>query len=187
VLYLVERYQALLVVTGHLAPLIGRWSGVDSGAEPSVVKHPRYTLSTRAVRVLAVEDDRGMPTYEYVCKQCGENLEAVQGFQDEPLTVCPNCGGELKKVFGNIGIVFKGSGFYKNDSRSASSGSKKGSSDAAASSGSESKAEASKDSSKSDSSKSDTPKSDSSKSDVSKPSGSSSPPSSSTPKAAAAS
>lgn len=62
-----------------------------------------------------------MPTYEYSCKDCGEQLEVVQSFTDDALTVCPSCGGELKKVFGNIGIVFKGSGFYKTDSRSSSS------------------------------------------------------------------
>jgi putative FmdB family regulatory protein len=60
-----------------------------------------------------------MPTYEYVCKNCGERLEAVQSFHDEALTTCPRCGGDLKKVFGSVGIVFKGSGFYKNDSRKA--------------------------------------------------------------------
>ena len=59
-----------------------------------------------------------MPTYEYACKQCGEHLEVVQSFKDDPLTICPNCKGELRKVFGSIGIVFKGSGFYKTDSRS---------------------------------------------------------------------
>jgi putative FmdB family regulatory protein len=61
-----------------------------------------------------------VPTYEYVCKDCGEHLEVVQSFKDDALTVCPTCDGELKKVFGNIGIVFKGSGFYKTDSRSGS-------------------------------------------------------------------
>ncbi|MGH9169726.1 MAG: FmdB family zinc ribbon protein [Acidimicrobiales bacterium] len=61
-----------------------------------------------------------MPTYEYVCKECGEHLEVVQSFNDDTLTVCPSCHGELKKVFGNIGIVFKGAGFYKTDSRSGS-------------------------------------------------------------------
>jgi putative FmdB family regulatory protein len=60
-----------------------------------------------------------MPTYEYVCKNCGERLEAVQSFHDAALTTCPRCAGELKKVFGSVGIVFKGSGFYKNDSRNA--------------------------------------------------------------------
>ncbi len=58
-----------------------------------------------------------MPTYEYVCKACGHQLEVVQAFTDAALTVCPNCDGELKKIFGNVGIVFKGSGFYKTDSR----------------------------------------------------------------------
>jgi len=60
-----------------------------------------------------------MPTYEYACTSCGEHLEVVQGFSEDPLAVCPNCGGPLRKVFGNIGIVLKGSGFYKNDSRPA--------------------------------------------------------------------
>ena len=60
-----------------------------------------------------------MPTYEYACKSCGEHLEVVQSFKDEPLTTCANCGGELRKVFGSIGIAFKGSGFYKTDSRPA--------------------------------------------------------------------
>jgi putative FmdB family regulatory protein len=61
-----------------------------------------------------------MPTYEYVCKSCGEHLEVVQSFRDDPLSECPACGGPLRKVFGQIGIVFKGSGFYKTDSRSSS-------------------------------------------------------------------
>src|ERR1700722_19419623 len=60
-----------------------------------------------------------MPTYEYACKTCGEHLEVVQSFKDDPLTECPACGGPLRKGFGNIGISFKGSGFYKNDSRSS--------------------------------------------------------------------
>jgi putative FmdB family regulatory protein len=59
-----------------------------------------------------------MPTYEYACKTCGEHVEVVQSFKDDPLKECPACGGPLRKVFGNIGIAFKGSGFYKNDSRS---------------------------------------------------------------------
>lgn len=60
-----------------------------------------------------------MPTYEYRCKDCGEELEVVQSFQDEPLTECPRCQGRLRKVFGSIGIAFKGSGFYKTDSRAS--------------------------------------------------------------------
>jgi len=61
-----------------------------------------------------------MPTYEYACTSCGEHLEVVQSFRDDPLSTCPACGGPLRKVFGSIGVVFKGSGFYKTDSRSAS-------------------------------------------------------------------
>jgi len=60
-----------------------------------------------------------MPTYEYRCKACGEHLEVVQSFKDDALTTCPACGGALRKVFGSIGIAFKGSGFYKTDSRPA--------------------------------------------------------------------
>ncbi|MEV7441417.1 FmdB family zinc ribbon protein [Streptomyces sp. NPDC091204] len=62
-----------------------------------------------------------MPTYQYQCTECGEGLEAVQKFTDDALTVCPSCDGRLKKVFSAVGIVFKGSGFYRNDSRGASS------------------------------------------------------------------
>ncbi|MEV0412668.1 FmdB family zinc ribbon protein [Streptomyces sp. NPDC050448] len=64
-----------------------------------------------------------MPTYQYQCTECGEGLEAVQKFTDDALTECPNCSGRLKKVFSAVGIVFKGSGFYRNDSRGASSSS----------------------------------------------------------------
>lgn len=58
-----------------------------------------------------------MPTYQYVCTECATDLEAVQSFQDAPLTECPTCGGRLRKKFGAVGVVFKGSGFYRNDSR----------------------------------------------------------------------
>jgi putative FmdB family regulatory protein len=58
-----------------------------------------------------------VPTYQYACTECGEQLEAVQSFSDSALTECPNCSGKLRKVFNSVGIVFKGSGFYRNDSR----------------------------------------------------------------------
>ena len=58
-----------------------------------------------------------MPTYEYVCTECGEPLEVVQSIHDAALTECPRCQGRLRKVFGNVGVVFKGSGFYRTDSR----------------------------------------------------------------------
>lgn len=64
-----------------------------------------------------------MPTYEYACRSCDNHVEVVQSFSDDPLTTCETCGGELRKVFRSVGIVFKGSGFYKTDSRT-STGSK---------------------------------------------------------------
>lgn len=60
-----------------------------------------------------------MPTYQYVCTACAERLEAVQAFADDAITECPACGGRLRKVFSPVGVVFKGSGFYKTDSRAA--------------------------------------------------------------------
>jgi putative FmdB family regulatory protein len=61
-----------------------------------------------------------VPTYQYTCTDCGEPVEAVQKFTDDPLTVCAACGGRLRKVFSPVGIVFKGSGFYRTDSRNSS-------------------------------------------------------------------
>jgi putative FmdB family regulatory protein len=89
-----------------------------------------------------------VPTYQYVCTECGGQLEAVQKFTDEPLTVHGDCGGRLRKVFSPVGIVFKGSGFYRTDSRKGSSASEP----AAASSSSGDKSASSADSSSSSSS-----------------------------------
>ncbi len=61
-----------------------------------------------------------MPTYQYTCTDCREPVEAVQKFSDAPLTVCAVCSGRLRKVFSPVGIVFKGSGFYRTDSRNGS-------------------------------------------------------------------
>jgi putative FmdB family regulatory protein len=61
-----------------------------------------------------------VPTYQYTCTECGEPVEVVQKFTDDPLTVCTACGGRLRKVFSPVGIVFKGSGFYRTDSRKGS-------------------------------------------------------------------
>ena len=58
-----------------------------------------------------------MPTYEYACTECGEHIEVVQSMSDAPLSTCAICGGRLRKVFSPVGIVFKGSGFYRTDSR----------------------------------------------------------------------
>ncbi len=62
-----------------------------------------------------------MPTYQYACTECGDRSEVVQRFTDDPLTVCTACGGKLRKIFSPVGIVFKGSGFYRTDSRNGSS------------------------------------------------------------------
>lgn len=67
-----------------------------------------------------------MPTYEYRCKSCGHQLEVQQAFTDDPLSECPECEGPLRKVYGNVGISFKGSGFYKNDARGGSGTKAKG-------------------------------------------------------------
>nr|WP_227464222.1 FmdB family zinc ribbon protein [Nocardioides lijunqiniae] len=90
-----------------------------------------------------------VPTYQYACTECDHSFEQFQSFSDDTLTECPECHGRLRKLFNAVGVVFKGSGFYRNDSRSATT-----SSDAPAAK-SETKSE-----SKSDSSSS-TPKSDS--------------------------
>ncbi len=79
-----------------------------------------------------------MPTYEYLCQDCDQPLEVVQSFSDDALTVCPECGGTLRKVFGSVGVVFKGSGFYRTDSRD-----KKSASTAAAPKKTESKSDSS--------------------------------------------
>ena len=89
-----------------------------------------------------------MPTYQYRCTECGHDLEAVQKFSDAALTECPNCHGQLRKVYNAVGVVFKGSGFYRTDSRpkeGASSGSSS-SSDGKSSSSSNGSSEKSNDS-----------------------------------------
>lgn len=58
-----------------------------------------------------------MPTYSYACTECGHRFDAQQAFSDDALTECPQCGGRLRKLFGNVGVVFKGSGFYRTDAR----------------------------------------------------------------------
>lgn len=90
-----------------------------------------------------------MPTYEYRCKDCGHELEAQQAFTDDPLTECPACGGSLKKRFGAVGISFKGSGFYKTDSRGSKSSASSSSSTSSTTAESSSSSTASSDSSSS--------------------------------------
>ena len=72
-----------------------------------------------------------MPTYAYTCTACGHALEVKQSFTDDALTTCPECSGQLRKVFSNVGVVFKGSGFYRTDSRSGAKASDGGSSSSA--------------------------------------------------------
>ncbi len=62
-------------------------------------------------------DFSAVPTYSYACKDCGHAFDIQQAFSDDSLTTCPDCGGTLRKVWGSVGVVFKGSGFYRNDSR----------------------------------------------------------------------
>jgi len=107
-----------------------------------------------------------MPTYEYVCKKCGHEFDAVQSFSDDALTTCPECSGPLQKKFGSVGLVFKGSGFYRTDSREESRAKK---SSAKAESG---KSEGAKsDGGKADGAKSEGAKSDGAKSDSGKTAG----------------
>ncbi|MET9023373.1 FmdB family zinc ribbon protein [Actinopolymorpha sp. NPDC004070] len=109
-----------------------------------------------------------MPTYQYSCVDCGEQLEAVQKFSDDPLTVCPACNGKLRKVFSAVGVVFKGSGFYRTDSRDGQQ--RSGGSNAGKDSGSKESSSSGKESSSADSGSGKS--SDSSSSSVSSGSGS---------------
>jgi putative FmdB family regulatory protein len=119
-----------------------------------------------------------MPTYEYACKACGEHLEVVQSFKDDALTDCPACGGPLRKVFGNIGVAFKGSGFYKTDSRSETG---KGAHKTGEAKPADAAAATKSEGSKSEGSKSEGSKSEGSKSEGSKSEGSKAAPASSGP------
>ena len=92
-----------------------------------------------------------MPTYQYACTECGHSFEQFQSFSDDALTVCPVCDGKLRKLFNAVGVVFKGSGFYRNDSRSTTS-----SSEPAAASSSSASTSSSSDSSSSSSTTSTT-------------------------------
>jgi putative FmdB family regulatory protein len=114
-----------------------------------------------------------LPTYQYACTACGHQLEAVQSFTDEPLSECPACEGRLRKLFNSVGIVFKGSGFYRTDSRSSSTA--------------DSSADSSSDKSSADSSKSSSTSSSSESSSSGSSTSSSSTSTSAKPAAAAAS
>ncbi|MCF8570283.1 FmdB family transcriptional regulator [Gordonia sp. HY002] len=95
-----------------------------------------------------------MPTYSYACTVCDNKFDIVQSFTDDSLTVCPECGGKLRKLFNSVGVVFKGSGFYRTDSRSNGSVPAKSSSESSSSSSDSSSSGSSSSSSSSDSSSS---------------------------------
>ena len=95
-----------------------------------------------------------MPTYSYACTECDNKFDAVQAFTDDALTTCPKCSGRLRKLFNSVGVVFKGSGFYRTDSRDSSKSSTSSSSTSAESKSSDSKSETKSDSSSSSSSSS---------------------------------
>jgi len=114
-----------------------------------------------------------VPTYSYACTECDNKFDMVQAFSDDALTECPQCDGRLRKLFGKVGVVFKGSGFYRTDSREAAKTSSNGSAKSSESSGSSSSSDSSS-SSGSTGKKSDSTKSDSSSSSSSSDSSSSS-------------
>lgn len=95
-----------------------------------------------------------MPTYQYACTDCGHAFEQFQSFSDDALTVCPECGGKLRKVYNAVGVVFKGSGFYRTDSRASSSSDSKTTAASSSDSSSTSSSNSSSDSSSSGSSSS---------------------------------
>ena len=106
-----------------------------------------------------------MPTYSYACTECDNKFDIVQSFSDDSLTECPQCAGRLRKLFNSVGIVFKGSGFYRTDSRSGSSSSEAASSSSKSDGGSSSESSSSSSSSSDSSSSSSSGSSTSSKSE----------------------
>jgi putative FmdB family regulatory protein len=98
-----------------------------------------------------------VPTYSYACTECGNRFDAVQAFSDDALTTCPKCSGRLRKLFGSVGVVFKGSGFYRNDSREPAKSSSNGSSSSSESTSSSSSEKSSAGSSNGSTSTSSTP------------------------------
>ena len=92
-----------------------------------------------------------MPTYSYACTACDNKFDLVQAFSDDALTQCPECDGRLRKLFGKVGVVFKGSGFYRTDSRESAKSTSNGESKSSESSGSSGSSEKKSESSKSDS------------------------------------
>jgi putative FmdB family regulatory protein len=111
-----------------------------------------------------ITSEVSVPTYSYACTECGNRFDAVQAFSDDSLTSCPKCSGRLRKLFGSVGVVFKGSGFYRTDSREAAKSTINGSSSSSSESTTSSSSDKSSDKSSSDKSSSDKPSSDKSSS-----------------------
>ena len=109
-----------------------------------------------------------MPTYSYACTECDNRFDAVQAFSDDALTTCEKCSGRLRKLFGSVGVVFKGSGFYRNDSRESTKSSSNGSAKSSSSSSSEGSSSSDTSSSSEKSSSSSSSSSDKSDSSSSK-------------------
>ena len=82
-----------------------------------------------------------MPTYQYACTACDHQFEAIQSFSDDSLTICPECKGEIRKVYTAVGVVFKGSGFYKTDSRAPAASKSEGKTESKTESKTETKSE----------------------------------------------
>ncbi|MCV7430757.1 FmdB family zinc ribbon protein [Mycolicibacterium bacteremicum] len=115
-----------------------------------------------------------MPTYSYACTECDNRFDVVQAFSDDSLTACPKCNGRLRKLFGKVGVVFKGSGFYRTDSRDSSSSSSSSKSSDSSSSTSSTSSSSSSDSGSSSSSSTSSTSSSSSSSPSSTPAAASS-------------
>jgi putative FmdB family regulatory protein len=128
-----------------------------------------------------------VPTYSYACTECGNRFDAVQSFTDAALTTCSECNGRLRKLFGNVGVVFKGSGFYRTDSREAAKSAATSSSNGSDSTSESTSSSSASSSDKSSSDKSSSDKSSSDKSSATSSNGSSSGSTSSAPAAAASS
>ena len=111
-----------------------------------------------------------MPTYSYACTECDNRFDAVQAFTEDAMTTCPECSGRLRKMFNSVGVVFKGSGFYRNDSRETAKSA--ATSDSGTSSASEKTNSDKSESNKTESNKSESNKSESNKSESNKPSSS---------------
>ena len=101
-----------------------------------------------------------MPTYSYACTECGNRFDVVQAFTDDTLTTCEQCSGRLRKLFNSVGVVFKGSGFYRTDSRESAKNSVNGSAKTSSTSSTEGSSSSDK-SGSSDKSSSSSDKSDS--------------------------